>query len=62
MSQDESTSLRLPEGTLARAGALVAFLKSRPTLRAVRVSRSAVLRIALLRGLDELECEAGAAR
>ena len=33
------------------------LLKKRPALRAVRVSRSAVLRIALLRGLDGHDLE-----
>ena len=58
MTKDESTTLRLPEGTLARAEALVPTMQDWPGMRAARVSRSTVVREALLRGLDALEREA----
>lgn len=55
MPNEEAVSLRLPAGTLDRAEALIATLKTHPALQAARVSRALVLRLALLRGLDELE-------
>ena len=58
MSNDEAVSLRLPAGTMARAERLIATLKTHPALQAARVSRALVLRLALLRGLEELEREA----
>jgi hypothetical protein len=58
MANDEAVSLRLPAGTMERAEALIAELKKHPALQAARVSRAFVLRLALLRGLEELEREA----
>ena len=58
VANDEAVSLRLPAGTMDRAEALISELKKHPALQAARVSRALVLRLALLRGLDELEREA----
>jgi len=58
MANKDEVFLRLPEGTLDRAEALIADIKKHPALQAARVSRALVLRLALLRGLDELEREA----
>jgi hypothetical protein len=58
MANDEAVSLRLPAGTMDRAEALIVELKKHPALQAARVSRAFVLRLALLRGLEELEREA----
>jgi predicted DNA-binding protein len=57
---EEQIAIRLPSDALKRAEALAEKLAKTPALAAVRVSRSAVLRMAILRGLDELETEAGA--
>ena len=58
MANEEAVSLRLPAGTMDRAETLIAELKRHPALQAARVSRALVLRLALLRGLEELEREA----
>lgn len=58
MTKEESTTLRLPAGTLDRAAALVGAVQEWPGMRAARVSRSTVVREALLRGLDALERDA----
>jgi hypothetical protein len=66
--QDEGrevpTSMRLPERLLARADALAPLLEEHPAFSArvsSRVSRSAVLRAALERGLEALESDTGKA-
>ena len=51
------TSLRLPTSLLDRAAALVDDLKQQPQFSVQRVSRSTVIRLALLLGLDALEAE-----
>jgi hypothetical protein len=53
----ETVTLRLPEGTRAKADALIPILEARPTMRAVNVTRSTLLLEALLRGLDAIEAE-----
>ena len=51
-------TLRLPKALLARADALVPRLRENSDLAAFgRLSRSVVLRLAVLRGLDALENE-----
>jgi hypothetical protein len=56
MSQDPIVTVRLPEEWLKRAERLVAELRGDATLRATgRISRSSVLRLAVLRGLEALE-------
>lgn len=56
-AQPTATSLRLPQDILDRADRLVPKLEHNPELRAGagEVTRSVVLRLALLLGLDELE-------
>ena len=51
------TSLRLPRSLLDRADALIALLKKRPEFAVQRITRSTVLRLALMRGLDALEAD-----
>lgn len=62
MDNEEQIALRLPADALERAEALVPKLAKLPALAAVRVTRSAVLRMAILRGLDALEAETERAR
>jgi hypothetical protein len=50
-------ALRVDPATLDRAAALADRMAQRADLRAFRLSRAAVLRLALLRGLDALEAE-----
>jgi len=57
MANDATITLRLPVDDLDRADELVPLLEQVPTLRAARVSRSLVLRLALATGLDALEQE-----
>lgn len=52
-------TLRLPEDLLDRADRLVPTVGAAGDLAAVRVSRSTVIRLALLRGLAALEQEFG---
>lgn len=58
MSNDVQVAIRLPKDTVARAGRLSKILALKPEYAAFRMSRSAVLRLALLRGLAALETEA----
>lgn len=61
MSETVTTSLRLPVELLDRADALVPFVATWPELGAHgKVSRSTVIRVALMRGLAALEAEASA--
>jgi len=59
---EKPTTLRLPEDLLERADALVPAIASAGEYQAVRISRSTVLRLALLRGLVALEAEYPAKR
>jgi hypothetical protein len=53
---EKPTQLRLPREVLARAEALVPILAENPELRALgRLSKTAVLRLAVLHGLEVLE-------
>jgi hypothetical protein len=54
---EKQVSIRLPESALARAEALVGVLAALPEYAAFRIERAVVLRIAVLRGLAELERE-----
>jgi len=58
-TNDAAVNLRLPSSALARAEALVDDLAADSMLRASArgVTRSVVLRLAVLRGLDSLEAE-----
>lgn len=59
MPNDVQVAIRLPREAVARAGRLSEVLAARPSYAALRVTPSAVMRMALLRGLDALEAEAG---
>jgi hypothetical protein len=61
MPTEKQVSIRLPESALARAEALVDVLAALPEHQAFRIERAVVLRIAVLRGLAELEREHGTA-
>jgi len=57
---DKPTQIRLDADILTRADALVPFVASKPEFQAIgRVTRASVLRLAMLRGLAELEAEGG---
>ena len=57
--EDTSTSIRLSRELQARADALMEKIKDRPEVTAFgRVTRSSVLRLALVKGLEILEKEA----
>lgn len=60
MSEGHVTTLRLPESLLLRADALVeALVENGETAMLLgRLSRSSVLRLAVLRGLEVLEAQA----
>ncbi len=58
MANEIQTAIRLPKDTVVRAGRLAKILATKPKYAAFRMSRSAVLRLALLRGLAALEAEA----
>lgn len=55
MSNEVQISLRMPKDVIKRADRLLPRLQQVPEFSAGRQSRAAVLRLALLRGLDELE-------
>ncbi len=61
MPNDAAINLRVPKDVLSRADALMPALAQDPMLQAAGrgVSRSVVLRLAVLRGLDSLEAEYG---
>jgi len=59
MTNEKQLSLRLPVDLVDRADALLPVLERLPTYRAFRLERSTVLRLALIRGLEELEREHG---
>lgn len=58
MPVETPTSIRLPPDILDRVDKLVEKLHHLPEFALTRASRSAVLRLAVLRGLDALEQEA----
>lgn len=55
MTQDAALTIRLPQELLDRAERLIPLLESHGPLAATRVSKAVVIRLALMRGLDELE-------
>jgi len=57
MGNDATITLRLPLEDITRADELVPYLERVPALRAARVSRSLVLRLALATGLDALQAQ-----
>jgi len=52
---DKQLVMRVPEDFLERADALIPTLAEEPGMRMFRVSRSAVLRMAIERGLNQME-------
>jgi hypothetical protein len=60
MSNDEQVAIRLSTALLSRSEKLAQRLATDPSHSAYRVSRSAVLRMALVRGLEVLEAEQAA--
>jgi hypothetical protein len=59
MLNEKAITLRLPKDLFNRADALVPKIAVHGDLQAVRISRSTVLRLALLKGLETLEKEYG---
>lgn len=59
MSNEEQIALPLPSDLLKRADRLAAVLAELPEYQITRTTRSAVLRLALVRGLAALEGEHG---
>lgn len=60
MSDTVITTLRLPQSLVDRADALIDELaEGEEALLVGRVSRSIVLRLAVLRGLEQLEAQVG---
>lgn len=55
MANEVQVSIRLPADVPKRAEELARRLAERPEYRAFRMTRAAVLRIALLQGLEQLE-------
>jgi hypothetical protein len=57
MANDTQVAIRVPGAAVARAGKLAKALAGEPAYAAWRMTPSAVMRLALLRGLDVLEAE-----
>lgn len=55
-------TIRLPQDLLDRADALIDRVSDLPEYRALRITRSVVLRLALDDGLESLEARLGARR
>jgi hypothetical protein len=55
MTNDQQLSIRLEQGVADRAEALLIEMADLPAFRALRLSRAAVLRMAMLEGLQVLE-------
>jgi hypothetical protein len=55
--QDRQIALRLAAETIERAERLAPVMQKRPEWEPFRMTASAVMRVALLRGLDQLEAE-----
>jgi hypothetical protein len=58
-TQETQVSIRLPQELLDRAERLCARLQGDPVLQVLGVTRAAVLRLAVVRGLEVLERERG---
>lgn len=61
-TNEKQLSLRLPVDLVDRVDAMVPVLSRLPIYQAFRLERSTAFRIALIRGLEELEREYGAKR
>ena len=58
MTRDELAAARVPKGTLARLRAIAKWLSSDPRVASTgRVTLSAAVRYALIRGIEALEAE-----
>ena len=57
--KDRQVALRIEQDYLDRADALVSLMESIPALAAMRITRAAVMRMAIVRGLEVLEEEHG---
>lgn len=57
MANEAQVAIRLPTDFLKRAGALVTAMRKNPAMQAWSLTRSAVLRLAVQKGLDALEAE-----
>ena len=57
MANDKQFALRLPGEALKRAERLARRLQGKTEYQGLRVTTAAVLRLAMLRGLDEIERE-----
>jgi hypothetical protein len=57
--QETQVSIRLPHELLDRAERLIERLRDDPMLKVLGVTRAAVLRLAVVRGLEALELERG---
>ena len=55
MANDVQISMRLPRELVERAEALVALVAQDPTYAGWRVTKAAVLRLALIEGVERLE-------
>ena len=55
VGNEKQTAIRMPEELVARIDALVEKMGSAPEFAAYRPTRSAVMRIALARGVEQLE-------
>jgi hypothetical protein len=62
MAPSELVSFRTKPGTTERAERIAEFLEEQTALQGLGISRSRVLSMALLRGLDLLEEEHGLAK
>lgn len=61
-ANEEQVSIRLPPALLERADKLTRKLSADPAHAAFRVTRAAVLRLALIRGIEALEADQRKAR
>jgi predicted DNA-binding protein len=55
MGNDKQTAIRLPGEALKRADRLARQLQGKPEYQGLRMTTAAVLRLAIFRGLDEME-------
>ena len=56
---EEQVTFRLPKDLVERADALIEILGQTPEYRALRLTRSVVLRLAIDGGLEQLEARLG---
>jgi predicted DNA-binding protein len=57
MANDRQTALRLPGEAIKRAERLARILGNKPEYQGLRMTTAAVLRLAMIRGLSEMERE-----